>query len=247
MRSFRVSFILAALTLVTACESAVQHGLDERQANEIQAALSAQGIEATKTSEGGRKPTWEITVASRRASEAVRLLTDQGLPRHEQEGLHEVYGKGGLVPSPAEERALYMSALSGELSRTLEAFEGVVSARVHLVLPSTARSGETSVPGKAAVFLRIRPEAREHILQVRPDIRALVAGSVEGLQPDAVTLVLGDAPRLLSSTPTAAANPPPAWRAMPAATAAVAPTLVASGIGAVAWGLRRRRRGGHVA
>ena len=50
--------------------------------------------------------------------------------RPRQDGFGEIFGKGSLVPTPTEERALYVEALSGELARTLESVEGVTSARV---------------------------------------------------------------------------------------------------------------------
>ena len=116
------------------CSARVQHGLDERQANEIQTVLVERGFRARKVMEEGRPPTWAVEVESADAADAVRVLAELGLPRARPAGVRELL-KPGLVPDPVEQHALLVEAQSGELARTLEAVDGVVSARVHLVRP----------------------------------------------------------------------------------------------------------------
>src|SRR4030095_6025476 len=60
---------------------------------------------------------------------------------------------------PIEQHALLLEAQCGELARTLEAVDGVVSARVHLVRPQASRGGAPTAPTKAAVYLRAPPGA----------------------------------------------------------------------------------------
>jgi type III secretion protein J len=159
--------------------------------------------------EPGKKPTWSIEVDDDQAPDAVRLLSELGLPRAHTEGFGEVFGKGSLVPTPTEERALYLEALSGELARTLEALDGVVSARVHLVLPAAARPGQPNAPSKAAAFLKVRPREGEQLQQQRAEIKALIAGGVEGLSPEAVTLVIAE---ISTQVPPPPKMPSPAQR-----------------------------------
>ena len=174
------------------CSVQIQHGLDERQANELQSVLVERGFDAKKVPEPGKKPTWAVEVPEDKATDAVRVLAELGLPRPRTEGFGEVFGKGSLVPTPTEERALYLQALSGELARTLESAEGVVSARVHLVLPPQARAGTPQPQAKASAFVRVRPGAAERVNASRDELKALLAGAVEGLSPDAVTLVVSE-------------------------------------------------------
>jgi type III secretion protein J len=182
--------------VVAGCSARVQTGLDERQANEIQTVLVERGFRGRKVVEDGRPPTWAVEVDSADAADAVRVLAELGLPRARPAGVRELL-RPGLVPDPVEQHALLLEAQSGELARTLEAVDGVVSARVHLVRPQPTRTGATA-PTKAAIYLRAQPAAAAHLETMRDEIRALVAGSVEGLEPDAVTLVVSE---VVSSVP----------------------------------------------
>lgn len=201
---FSWSFLLSSL-LLAGCSARIQHGLDERQANEIETVLVERGLAAQKVIEPGKKPTWAIEVEDDQASDAVRILAELGLPKQKTEGFGDVFGKGSLVPSVTEERAMYLQALTGELARTLEAVDGVISARVHLVLPSAARTtGEPLGLSKAAAFLRVRPGQAEKVNGARDELKALIAGSVEGLAPELVTLMVNE---ISSNVPPPAARP----------------------------------------
>ena len=183
---------LAVVLVATGCATRIQHGLDERQANEIQTVLLERGFDANKVIEPGKKPTWSIEVDENQAMDAVRVLSELGLPRPKAEGFGDVFGKGSLVPSPTEERAMFLQALTGEIARTLETVEGVTSARVHLVIPPPARPGLPAGEAKASAFLRVRPGAADPVKAMRLELRSLIAGSVEGLRPDDVTLVVSE-------------------------------------------------------
>ena len=65
----------------------------------------------------------------------------------------------GSCPTRWSSTHCCVEAQSGELARTLEAVDGVVSARVHLVRPQPTRAGTPSAPTKAAVYLRVQPAA----------------------------------------------------------------------------------------
>ena len=189
-RLFLVS-LFGLLAGTASCAARVQHGLDERQANEIQTVLMERGFRARKVVEDGRPPTWAVEVESSDAADAVRVLAELGLPRARPAGIRELL-KPGLVPDPVEQHALLLEAQSGELARTLEAVDGVLSARVHLVRPAPTRAGVPGALTKAAVYLRARPTAAFHLRAMQEDLRALVAGSVEELEPGAVTLVVSE-------------------------------------------------------
>jgi type III secretion protein J len=224
--------LIGVVGVVAGCTARVQTGLDERQANEIQTVLVERGFQARKIVEDGRPPTWAVEVDPADAADAVRVLAELGLPRTRPAGVRELL-RPGLVPDPVEQHALLLEAQSGELARTLEAVDGVVSARVHLVRPQPTRTGAPGAPTKASVYLRAQPAAAAHLETMREELRALVAGSVEGLEPGAVTLVVSE---VVSSVPPRAPAPVRSFW-IPVSLGLV---LVGGGAAGVAVFLRRR-------
>lgn len=233
-----------AVLLLAGCSNQIQHGLTEPQANEVQRVLSERGIRAKKVAEGGKKPSWAIEVASEDSSDALLLVTELGLPKAKPVTTLEVLGNGSLVPSNGEERAKLLVGLAGDLSQTLESVEGVLSARVHLVAPVPPRPGQAAGRPRASVLLRLKPGAGPRVSVLREDLRALVAGSVENLSVDDVTLVLDEL------APTVAARPVQRREGLLATTQPR--TLVGLGLFglggfltvAVSLGRRRLARGG---
>ena len=230
MRTIPGSTLLAlALLALPGCgDEELLHGLDERQANEVLVALDEAGVPAAKAREDGAEEAWTVRVPAAQAAHAHRILAERELPRARPAGFGEVFGKGSMVPTPTEEHALYLHALAGELSRSVEAIDGVVTARVHLGLaqPDPLRPGARP-EARAAVLVRCRPAACASVRSLEAGIRSLVAGATEGLSPELVSVVVtaaAEAPR--------AATPPGSRRAplllALAAIAALAAVAVAA-------------------
>jgi type III secretion protein J len=227
---------LCALGLAGCAGEEILHGLAEAQANEVLVALDEAGVAGAKRREDGADAGWIVAVPARDAPRAQRALAERSLPRVRPAGFAEVFAKGSIVPTPVEEHALYLHALGGELSRSVEAIDGVVEARVHVGLPQPdpLRPGERPRP-RAAVLVKCRPSACASVRELEDGIRSLVAGSADGLDPGAVSVVIAPASR--APAPGAA----PARRASAILVAlAVAAGLGAAGIGAL--GLRARLR-----
>jgi len=189
------------LALAAACgEEELLHGLDEAQANQSLVALGEDGISGRKAREDGSESGWIVSVPAAEGGRARRLLAARELPRARPPGFAEVFGKGSMVPTPAEERALYQHALAGELARSLETIDGVVEARVHLALPAPdPLRPEARAAPRAAVLVKCRAEARAQLETLAPGIRSLVAGAAESLEPASVAVVVAEA----------GASPPP--------------------------------------
>ena len=100
----------------------------------------------------------------------------------------QVFKKDGLVSSPTQERAQMIFALSQELSRTVSEIDGVLSARVHLVLPENDPLRQQLVPSSASVFIRHRSNAA--VGNLVPQVKMLVANGVAGLSYDKVSVIL---------------------------------------------------------
>lgn len=227
----------ATLLLLGGCSAEpLLHGLDEPQANEVLVALDEGDVTGEKRREEGADGGWIVSVRSRDTAAARRILAARELPRPRAPGFGDVFGGGGMVPTPIEEHARYLHALSGELSRSLESLDGVVGARVHLGLPQDdpLRPGDRRPP-RAAVLLRCRPAACDAVRAMEPGIRSLVAGAVEGLEPGAVSLLVTEA----GASPVRALPEPREARWRPWAAAVLAG--VAAGLGLLA---HRRRHAG---
>ena len=189
----RRSVLLLLLLGTAACRERIQHGLDERQANELQTVLVERGLEARKVAEAGKKPTWSIEVEEEQASDAVRILAELGLPRPLAETGCDVFGGSGLMRSPVEEQLCRVQVLERGLEKTLQGMEGVLVARVHLMVPAPARPGQTVVAAKASALLRTVPGQSARVRQSQEQLKALIAGGVEGLAPEAVSLLVDEA------------------------------------------------------
>ena len=100
------------------------------------AALINAGMDAQKIA--GKEGMVGLSVPASQVGRALDLLRAQGLPRERFAGMGEVFKKEGLISSPLEERARYLYALSQELGATLTKIDGVITARVHVVLPERA-------------------------------------------------------------------------------------------------------------
>lgn len=185
---FRTLATLAAvlgLFLLAGCKAELFADLDEDEANQIVAVLVSAGIPASKSAGSGDGVA--VMAEESRFAEAIALLNSKGLPSAKYDSFGDVFKKDGIVSSPVEERARYIYALSQELSRTITEIDGVLSARIHVVLPETDMLGRDFKPSSASVFIRHVAEAP--VANFTSQIRLLVANSIEGLVYDNVTVV----------------------------------------------------------
>jgi len=185
-RWVRLGLVLLAALLLSACEAELYNNLDQRQANEMIAALQQRGIPAQRVAVKGGQYT--VMVDKGRFAAAINVLKEAGLPKQEFQSMGQVFKKDGLVSSPTQERAQMIFALSQELSRTVSEIDGVLSARVHLVLPENDPLRQQLVPSSASVFIRHRSNVP--VGNLVPQVKMLVANGVAGLSYDKVSVVL---------------------------------------------------------
>jgi type III secretion protein J len=181
---------LAALALVfcalAGCQAELYSKLGEREANDMIALLHKHGIAAERSF--AKDGTNQIKVEESQLAQAIELLKANGLPRRTFTNMGEVFKSSGLISSPTEERARFIYALSEELSRTISDIDGVLSARIHVVLPKNDLLRQDATPSSASVF--IRHDARAPLKSLLPHVKMLVANSIEGLSYEKVSVVL---------------------------------------------------------
>lgn len=200
---------LAALVLLVAlagCKVGLYSNLTEQEANEMVAALTAAQLSADK--ERLENDQWQVLVDKGELASALELLRSQGLPNDRYASMGEVFRKQGLVSTPSEERMRYIYAMSQELSQTLRKVDGVIAARVHVVIPANDPLSDKIRPSSAAVFIKHRADVDLRMLT--PAVKDLVAHSIEGLSHEQVSLSLFEArPQPTSAGPAGAVVPRP--------------------------------------
>ena len=100
---------------------------------------------------------------------------------------YSLLDKGGITTSQFQQNVEYQQALEGELTKTIEAIDGVNAAVVHVVLPSNDVFTDDSSKPTASVLVTTDPSKPLGASQVQAIVH-LVASSVEGLDPNNVTV-----------------------------------------------------------
>ena len=178
---------LLLLAALAGCQTALNSGLSERAANDEVALLLRHGVPASRSADP-KTGSFIVSVEESRFADAVELLRSHGLPEEGHPTIADVFKGNGLVVSPVEERARMIYALGEELSRTISEIDGVLSARVHIVLPDNDPLQAATPPSSASVFVRYRQGS--HVTDLVPQIKMLVANGVAGLDYDKVSLVM---------------------------------------------------------
>lgn len=178
-----LAVLLLALALA-GCKTDLYSKITEREANEMVSALSTQGIAGTKTSPDEK--TWTVQVDEKDLPRAVETLKAFGLPKDTHQTIGDIFKKEGLVSTPSEERIRFIYAMSQELSNTISQIDGIITARVHVVIPANDPLAEKVTPASASVFIKHRPGL--DIEAITPSIKKLVQRSIEGLPLENISI-----------------------------------------------------------
>lgn len=196
---FRYALLIVLAVLLSGCKVELYSGLSEKEGNEMLAILLDSEISSEKLMDKDKMVT--LMVDGDDVSRSIKLLRSYGYPKEKYSSIGDIFPKDGLISSPTEERARYTYSMSQELSSTLSMIDGVITARVHVVLPQEQDSlTDVNYPSSASVFIKYTPELE--LAGLIPKVKTLVANSIEGLSLEKITVSLFPATRLNSEVLT---------------------------------------------
>jgi len=185
-KTIKVVGILLLATAMVACNKDLYSGLSERDANEMLSVLAKSGISASRAPDNNGM--LKIQVPDRYFAQSVDVLKQYGYPREQFTSMGEVFKKEGLISSPLEEKARYIYALSQHISETLTQIDGVITARVNIVLPKDDPFAEEINPASASVFVKYDPKS--NLPKNKSDIKLIVEKSIEGISYEKISVVM---------------------------------------------------------
>lgn len=128
-----------------------------------------------------------IKVPREKVYELRLALASKGIPSSGVIG-YEIFDKSTMGMSEFMQKLNYKRALEGELSRTIQQQDGVLGARVHIVIPQKTLFKEEEKQPTASVVLKLKNNASPPKENIEAIVNLLV-GSVEGLQPSKVSII----------------------------------------------------------
>ncbi len=168
-------------------------GLDDQDSGPIIAELRSQGVPFKLEAGGGT-----VLVPQAQVDELRVGFASQGMPQGGNVGF-ELVKSNGFSATDFVQRLNFQRGLQGELARTIESFSAVDRARVHIVLPEKSLFVKDQRPPSASVVLQLRGGQRLAPNEVR-GIAHLVAGAVEGLKQEQITIVETDGATLFDGS-----------------------------------------------
>ncbi|HBA87745.1 MAG TPA: flagellar M-ring protein FliF [Geobacter sp.] len=128
-----------------------------------------------------------VLVPSDKVYDLRLSLASEGLPQGGGVGF-EIFDRKNFGMTEFVQKLNYQRALQGELSRTISQIAGVESARVHLALPEQTLFKEAEKPATASVVLKMKSNRLLREAEVQGVVH-LVASSIEGMDPEHVTIL----------------------------------------------------------
>lgn len=186
---FRLGIVMALTAALSACKVELHSGLTENESNEMVALLLSHGLDAEKgprTKEGVT-----LMVDSADLATAIEVLRENGLPGDTYNDLGKVFAEQGLISSPLQERVRFIYGLSQTISETLSQIDGVITARVQVIVPEQHPLEDEPQGSTASVFLKTRPGVS--LEEKIPEIKRLVENSVQGLDYEDISVALFEA------------------------------------------------------
>ena len=128
-----------------------------------------------------------VLIPENRVAETRLTLAQEGLPRGGGVG-YEIFDRSRLGITSFEQKVNLKRATEGELARTINQFNEVQWSRVQIVIPEDRLFTTQQVDPTASVFLNLTTGRSLQPKQVQA-VQHLVASSIEGMEPENVTIL----------------------------------------------------------
>ena len=171
--------------------SALFSNLSSKDASAIVESLQKSGTQYELANGGGT-----ILVPKDQVYDLRLQLSGEGLPGESDTG-YALLDQQGITTSDFMQHTNYQRALEGELASTIKSINGVEAATVHLVMPQKDVFSDDQDKTTASVLVQSSANEPLSNQQVQAIVH-LVASSVEGLDPEQVTVAGADG-RILSA------------------------------------------------
>ncbi len=172
---------LAWMSFSTPTQKLLFGGLSDADKSAVVSALDAGNIN------NGVDPSGGVTVAEEDYHRARMLLAGQDLPKAAPGG-YALLDQLPMGISRAVEGERVKQARETEIARSIQEIDAVAEARVHLATPESTVFVRDRAAPTASVVVTLQPGRALADAQVRSIVN-LVASSVPGMKPDAVTIV----------------------------------------------------------
>src|ERR1700726_4527556 len=157
-------------------------GLAPEDASAIVQKLHEGGVDYKITNNGT-----ELLAPEDKVPELRLEMAGLGLPKTGRIGF-EIFDKTNFGITDFAEHVNYRRAVEGELERSIMALAEVQQARVHVTLPKESVFLEQREAAKASILVGLRPGASLSSQNVAA-VANLVSSAVEGLTPEAISIV----------------------------------------------------------
>jgi flagellar M-ring protein FliF len=164
-------------------------GMEAADAEALGAKLAAKNIQYEISSDGKT-----VSVPSDQIDSSRMEVAADGMPHSGRLGF-ELFDKVNWGQTEFDEKVNYQRALEGELERSIQTLKDVDSVRVHLVMPTDSVFVDRERKAKASVVLKLKSGRLSD--ETQQGIARLVAGAVDGLNPEDVTVIDADTNRPL--------------------------------------------------
>lgn len=182
---FLVGLVLAGFLAWSMVATSPQRILFVNVTDADKAAISSalEGVNIANNIDGAGS----ITVAEDDYHKARMLLASEGLPKAAPGG-YAILDNLPMGVSRAVEGERMRQARETELARSIQEIDAIAEARVHLATPEASAFVRDRAAPSASVIVKLQPGRALGEPQIRAIVN-LVASSVPGMQPDAVTIV----------------------------------------------------------